>query len=146
MKIFVESEIRIKSKAELILSALIEAEQLREWWGVSEAFVEKRDGGLYTLTWGKSADGIKYVSTGRINLYNRRSHLYLEDVLYLNSEKSILGPFHIYYDVKEKESYSVLKVKQTGFQKGEEHEWYLQAVQDGWPQALVMLKQYLEKD
>lgn len=146
MKLFVESEIRIRATSKKILKALMDIEDLKNWWGVDSAFVEKKDGGLYALTWLRSKDGIKFISTGRIRYYDRRTLLHLEDLLYFNSEKPILGPFTINYDIEEHNNYSILKVKQGGFNKGEHHDWYYKAVSDGWPQALVMLKTYLEKE
>ena len=145
MKLFVESQIRIRATSQRILTALTELDDLRNWWGVDSVFIQKKDGGLYTLTWLRSKDGIKFISTGRIRFYDRRTLLHIEDLLYINSEKPILGPFTLFYDIEEHNQYSILKVKQGGFDKGPEHEWYHKAVQDGWPQALVMLKTYLEK-
>lgn len=145
MKKFVESEIRIKANVTQILNALLELKHLKNWWGVDDAHIEKKDGGTYTITWLKSESGIKFISTGRIKLYDRTSHLHLEDMIYINSEKPILGPFTIQYNVTEKSSYSILSVRQGGFEKGPKHEWYYNAVLDGWPEALIMLKNYLEK-
>ena len=146
MKKRIISEIRIKSKAKVILEALLELEHLKQWWGVDSCFIQPKDNGLYCLTWLKSVDGIKFISTGRIALYNPRSHLYLEDMLYINSEKPILGPFTIRFDVEEKDHYSILTVIQNGFIKngGELWDWYYRAVSDGWPEALIILKKYLE--
>ena len=146
MKKRIISEIRIKSKAKVILEALLELEHLKQWWGVDSCFIQPKDNGLYCLTWLKSVDGIKFISTGRIGLYNPRSHLHLEDMLYINSEKPILGPFTIRFDVEEKDHYSILTVIQNGFIKngGELWDWYYRAVSDGWPEALIILKKYLE--
>ncbi len=144
MRRFVESEIRIKADAETILSAFVDVDKMKDWWGVDSGFIEKKDGGLYTITWLRSKHGIKFISTGRIKLFDRKSHLSLEDMLYLNSEKPILGPFTITYTVESHRGYSILKVKQTGFKKGEINEWYYHAVLDGWPEALIMVKKYLE--
>ena len=128
------------------MDALTEVNQLKDWWGISSAYIENKDDGLYTLTWSASEEGIKYISTGRIYLYNKRSHLYLTDLLYLNGDKPILGPFKIEYDWTQESKDSVLlRVKQTGFSKeNKENEWYFEAVKSGWPQALIMLKEYLE--
>ncbi len=147
MKRVVVSEIRINCDPKEILEALMDINHLKAWWGVDSCFIERKDGGLYTLTWLRSSEGIKFISTGRINLYNYRSHLYLEDVLYINSEKPILGPFTIKYDVAAHDNYSILKVTQNGFKKEGDTiwDWYYKAVADGWPQALIMLKKYLEK-
>lgn len=144
MKRSIISDIRIRCKAEKIIDAFINIPKMKEWWGVDEGYIEPRDGGLYTLTWMRTKEGFKFISTGRINLYNYRSHLYLEDILYLNYERSILGPFTIKYDVEEKSNYSILSVKQNGFGKGKEWDWYYNATTEGWSQALIMLKNYLE--
>jgi hypothetical protein len=104
----ITSEIRIKAKAKVILEALLKLEHLKQWWGVDSCFIQPKDGGLYCLTWLRSIDGIKFISTGRIGLYNPRSHLHLEE-------------------------------------GGELWDWYYKAVSDGWPEALIILKKYLEK-
>jgi len=142
---FVNSEIRIRSSAKTILSCLLYLKHLKQWWGVDSCFIEPKDGGLYALTWLRTFEGIKFISTGRIKFYNPRTHLHLEDMIYINSEKPILGPFTINFDVDESSTYSILSIKQRGFQKGGVWDWYFQAVSDGWPQALVMLKSYVEK-
>jgi len=146
MQKFVTSEIKIKRPAKVIIEALLDLEHLKHWWGVDSAFIEKKDGGLYCLTWLKSVDGIKFISTGQIKLYNPRSHMHLEKMLYINSEKPILGPFTINFDTVEKGLYTTLTIRQGGFQKGDGDiwDWYYNAVLDGWPEALIMLKKYLE--
>ena len=146
MKRSVLSEIRIRAKSEEIIAALIDSDKLKEWWGIDSAFIEKKDGGLYTTTWMRTTEGIKFISSGRIRLYNRLSHLYLEDMIYINSERQvILGPFTIKYDIEQESDYCILKVKQNNIAKDPDLDWYYKAVMDGWPQALMMLKIYLEK-
>lgn len=146
MKLYVESQIRIRASSQRILKALTDFDDLNKWWGVDSVFIQKKDGGLYALTWLRSKDGIKFISTGRIRFYDRRTHLHIEDLLYINSERPIIGPFTLFYDVQEESHYSILKIKQGGFNKNPEFEWYYKAVQEGWPQALFMLKTYLEKE
>lgn len=145
MKRFVESSIRIKASVDEILNALLEEEHLKAWWGVNSSLIEKKDGGIYCVTWLKSEHGIKFISTGRIKLYDRHSHLHLEDLIYINSERPIMGPFTLQYNIEAENNYCNLNVRQGGFEKGAEHEWYYKAVMDGWPEALIMLKGYLEK-
>ena len=145
MKRSVHSEIRINCSAQKIIEALIEEAHLKNWWAIDSAFIQPKDGGLYTLTWLRSMDGIKFIQTGKIKLLNKRSHLHLEDVLYINSEKPIIGPFTINFDIESKSNYSILKVVQNGFGKEKKWDWYYNAVIDGWPEALVFLKKYLEK-
>ncbi|MBT8231643.1 MAG: SRPBCC domain-containing protein [Saprospiraceae bacterium] len=146
MKRSITSQVRIRRSPKDIIDALVNLDKLKEWWGVDSGLIQKKDGGLYTLTWMRNEDGIKFISSGQINLYNFRSHLYLEKVVYLNYQKPILGPFTIKYDVTEKDTYSLLTVVQGGFEKGGVWDWYFDATSEGWGQALSMLKMYLEKE
>ncbi len=145
MKRSVTTQVRIRSSAKEIIDALVDLGKLQEWWGVDRGKIQKKDGGLYTLTWMHSKEGIKFITTGRINIYNFRSHLYLEDLLYLNYERPILGPFSIKYDVETFDKYALLTVTQNGFEKGGDWDWFYNATIEGWGQALAMLKGYLEK-
>lgn len=145
MRQFLESEIRINKTPKEILEALLSINHLKEWWGISDGYIEAKDGGLYTLIWNLQNQGIQYVSTGRIRYYDRRTLLHLEDLLYIKAEDSIiLGPFTVNYDIAAHQQYSILSVKQGGFTKEPKHEWYWEAARDGWPKALVSLKTYLE--
>ena len=97
MKRFILSDIRIRSQANEIIDALIDLSKLKQWWGVDGGIIESKDGGIYCTTWLKSNHGVKFVSTGRIKLLDRNAYLHLEDMIYINSEKGILGPYNIQY-------------------------------------------------
>ncbi len=144
MKRFILSSIRIRSQASQIIDALINLDKLKQWWGVDGGIIEPKDGGIYCTTWLKSNHGVKFVSTGRIKLLDKNAYLHLEDMIYINSEKGILGPYDIQYDLESSETYCLLSVKQSGFKKLKSELWYYEAVEKGWPEALVMLKKYLE--
>ncbi len=144
MKRQIVSSAMINKKASAIIEALLDADQLKEWWGVSSSFIQKKDGGLYALTWIKSETGIKFIQTSKIHLLNIRSHLHLEDVLYINAEKGIIGPFTIKFDIEEFNTDSTVTITQSGFVKGKEQEWYYNLMLDSWPQVLFFLKEYLE--
>lgn len=145
MKKIIQADIRIRTRASEIIDALVDADKLSNWWAAENVFIQPRDGGLYTLSWLKSVAGIKFIMTGRINLYNKRSHLYLEDMLYINSEKGIVGPTAIRFDTEEASEFTCLSITQTGFQKDRSWEWHYKLMADSWPQVLIFLKQYLEK-
>ncbi len=145
MKRFVQTEIRIRSSAEEILDHFIDPAKLNGWWGVEDTFIQPRDGGLYTLVWGKSQYGARYVSSGQIKFLNPREFLHLEKLLYFNPHKPIIGPTSLNYDVEEHNAYSILRIKQSGFEKGGYWDWYYQVVQASWPDALTLLKKFIEK-
>lgn len=144
MKRQTQTQIRINASADVIINALTDPEELKNWWGVNSSFIEAKDGGLYILSWLKSDAGIKFILTAKIRLLNKRSHLYLEDLLYINAERPILGPTLLKIDIASRETYSIVSLVHSAFEKDQNWDWYFELMSDSWPQALVFLKQYLE--
>ena len=141
----VTAEISIQSTAKEVLSCFYDPTHLKGWWGVERSLIELKNGGLYSLAWEISDKGFKYVSSGTISQFEEGLILELENMVYFNPEKSILGPMKMsfeVFDVSEQET--LLKVKQDGYQEGGDWDWYYAAVKDAWPKALEFLKSYLE--
>jgi len=139
------SSIEIERPAESIIDALLDSSHLANWWGVDKAFIEQRVGGLYVLAWLWGDTGVRFVQTAKISLLNKRSYLHLEDVIYVNAEKGIFGPFTIRFEIENINDSSLLKVTQDGFRQKLDQKWYYEMMADSWPQVLLFLKQYLER-
>ena len=141
----VQASIEINGAPERGLDAFMEFDHLKEWWGVERALIEKRDGGAYTLAWGISDAGLKYISSGTIQSYEPGHHLEIVNLVYLNSEKPPLGPMSLSVRVKPSANGTHLELTQNGYQSGEVWDWYYEAVRKAWPAVLAELKKYLEK-
>lgn len=142
----VQSEVKINASPQRVLEALVQPQDLTSWWGVHDSYVQPKDGGQYTLAWKKEGDSFQYVSTGRIECYIPGSLLYLDNLMYLNPERPILGPFSIAYTVLGDENSTTLSVSQEGYEEDDpHHDWLYSESQSGWRQALDMLKQHLEE-
>jgi len=76
------------------MEALVEVMHLKKWWGISSAYIEKRDNGLYTLTWQATDKGIKYISTGRIYLYNKTKNIWSNPIPYIKLNTRIMKALH----------------------------------------------------
>lgn len=101
-------------------------------------------GGVYTLAWGITDAGFKYISSGTIGSYEPGSHLDIINLVYLNAEKPPLGPMSLSVGVKSSPNGTFLDLTQDGYQSGETWDWYYEAVKTAWPAVLVELKKYLE--
>jgi uncharacterized protein YndB with AHSA1/START domain len=141
----VESSIEINANSAAVIDAFLEAKHLEGWWGVQRSLVEKKLNGVWTLAWAISDAGIKYTSTGIISAYEPSTHLAISNLVYLNPEKQILGPMHLelFADPVQPDR-TQLKLIQSGYQFGEDWDWYYEAVVNAWPYALGLLKGYLE--
>jgi len=141
----VEVTINIRAKPERIISAFTDAKKLLDWWGVERSLIETKPGGLYTLAWNISNKGFGYVSTGIISEYQRDQKLVIEKLVYLNPERSVLGPMKLIVEAKEKNDGSELYLCQDGYRESGDWDGYYEAVHQAWPVVAKELKKYLEE-
>jgi uncharacterized protein YndB with AHSA1/START domain len=141
----VEVTIDINSSPKAIISAFTDPDKLRDWWNVEKTLINKKVGGLYTLTWSLSDKGFGYVSTGTIKEYHPDKILVIENFVYLNPEKSFLGPMTLTVRTKEKGNTTEVYLCQDGYQNGTDWDWYYNAVKQAWPTVMQTFKNYLEK-
>lgn len=140
----VKASVIIPVNAEKALNMFLDLNEMKNWWGVERGFVEAKPGGGWIVTWQISEHGFGYVTTGIISELIPSKKLKIENVVYLNPEKSILGPMTITVDVESENQNTKLTVEQSGYKEGEDWDWYYNAVVDGWPFALNLLKEYCE--
>jgi hypothetical protein len=137
----VEVSTQINCKPEDMIRAFIDPEMLLNWWGVERAFIEPRVGGNYVLTWNISEKGFGYVSTGVISEYDPGHCLVLKNLIYLNPERSILGPMSLSIRATK----GRFHLSQDGYQSGKDWDWYYDEVKSAWPMVVKNLKHFLEE-
>jgi uncharacterized protein YndB with AHSA1/START domain len=142
----VECNIEIQCPPERVLQAFVEDKDLTGWWQASKTLVQPHPGGIYALVWQFGNPDIKYVSTGIVRFYIPGKELLINNMVYINHErKSVLGPMELYITCsRSAENSCVLYLVQSGYQYGGDWDWYYDAVVQGWPYALGLLKEYLE--
>lgn len=142
----VEVTIGIDVPSKLVIQAFTDEQMLSAWWSVESALIGKQPGGVYTLTWGISENGFRFVSTGKIKEYDAESKLVIDNFIYLNPERPMLGPMTLTIKTIPKDRGSEVYLCQEGYQSGEDWEWYYEAVKEAWPKMMRVLKNYLEKN
>lgn len=141
----VEVTIDIEVTPEKVIEAFTDSVMLRDWWGVERSFIEKRKGGLYTLAWNITDKGFGFVSTGTIKNYQPDRILEVDNFVYLNPNRPILGPMRLTVRTTEKDGKTQLYLCQDGYRDGTDWDWYYDAVKEAWPTVAKTLKDYLEK-
>lgn len=141
----VESDIKIHQPSSGVFDAFIEPALLKSWWGVDRCLVEKKQGGLYSLAWGIGNDGFHYISTGIITVYLPGKELLIDNLVYFNPEKQILGPTFLSIKLYEENNLTTLHLTQGGYQSGGDWDWFYESVNEAWPKVLSDLKNFLEK-
>lgn len=144
---FVDCRIEIKAAPDKIFQAFTDPAMLKGWWGIEKSFIELQPGGIYTLAWFVSENGIKYISTGVIKEYSPGKKLHIGDYMYLSTERPFLGPLNLIIETKAAGNGAILHLQQGPYiEDGSEHwEWYYEVVKGAWPKVLIHLKQYLEQ-
>jgi len=141
----VKASITIDRSPALVMSLFTEVEHLRKWWNVERALIDLRRGGLYTLVWGISTTGMNYVSTGMIGEYLSDCQLRIDNWVYLNPGRQILGPMELLILATPENGKTTLTVVQAGYQSGDDWDWYYNAVHEAWPALIMKIKDYAEK-
>ncbi len=137
------ADVKVSIPIKNVINIFLDQSALSTWWGVDACLIEPRIGGIYTLVWGASDHGYKYISSGIIRSLSYRS-LIIDRYIYLNPQIGILGPMQVKIYLTEQIAGTVLSVEQKGFKDGKDWDWYYEAVRAGWPRALQALKEYLE--
>lgn len=143
----VNCDIEIKTSPEKIISAFTDTQMLKGWWGVEKCLIELKPGGIYTLAWAITEQGIKYISSGIVKEYDPSGLLHIEKYIYLNPEKSFLGPQELKITAVANNNVSRLNLTQEPYPENvnSDWEWFYDAVVNAWPQVLMVLKKFLEE-
>ena len=142
---FVQSSVVITKPPELVLSAFTEINHLKNWWGVERSFIELKRGGLYSLVWKISGDTMGFVTTGIIAEYLPACQLKIENLIYFNPQRPVLGPMELMVLTTPEEIGTTLTVVQRGYKNGPDWDWYYNVVKDAWPAVVLRIKDYLER-
>ena len=141
----VKGEMEIECAPEAVTAAFTDVQGMMQWWGVKHGLVDARKGGVWSCTWAVPVEGFGFVIlSGRIRRLRPGEHLHIEDLLYFNKERPVLGPMRILLDVEATARGSHLKVGQDGYGNDRDWDWYYDLVVQNWPKALQRLKAHLE--
>jgi uncharacterized protein YndB with AHSA1/START domain len=141
----VEVTIFINVKPREIISAFMQKNKLKDWWQVEKTLIVPRQGGQYILAWNISSNGIGYVTSGKIEIYEPDNLLVIDNFIYLSTVKPFLGPMKLTIRATNKLRGSNLYLCQEGYKNSSAWNWYYEAVKKAWPKVLKNLKNYLEK-
>lgn len=143
----VDCRIEITASPQKVIEAFTNEQMLKNWWGVEKSFIDLKPGGIYTLAWFVTGNGMKYISTGVIKEYMPGKKLLVGDYMYLSTERPFLGPLNLMVEASATDSGAILHLQQGPYppNQGEHWDWYFEVVNEAWPKVLVTLKQYLEK-
>lgn len=140
----VEASIIINNSPAAVLAAFAEQQHLHNWWRVSKSLIELRKGGLYSLTWQTSNNALNFVYSGTVGEYLPACQLRIDNLVYVNPERAILGPMQLLIMTTPEYGKTVRNIIQSGYQRGTDWDWYYESVKTAWPVVARRIKDYLE--
>ncbi|MFQ5778243.1 MAG: SRPBCC domain-containing protein [Terriglobia bacterium] len=141
----VARSILVNADPERALRAFLDPEQMKRWWGAARGLVEERKGGVWALAWGgEEGKGYRTAVSGVLKSFHPGKRILLEPLVYFNPERSVLGPMRLSISVRNQGGRTRVTVRQDGFREGPDWDWYYEAVNHGWKESLLHLKEFLE--
>lgn len=141
----VEVAIDIDTASSRVISAFTDPNMLRDWWEVERTCIQTKEGGVYVLAWRISDSGFGFLATGIIKEYHPETILAIDNFVYMNPEKELLGPMTLTIRARQFNKGSSVYICQDGYQEGKDWDWYYNAVKEAWPVVAQTLKTYLEQ-
>jgi uncharacterized protein YndB with AHSA1/START domain len=140
----VEASVIINKPPAVVLAAFTEQHHLYNWWKVSKSLIDLRKGGLYSLAWQTNSAALSFVYSGTVGEYLPGCQLRIDNLVYINPERSVLGPMQLLIMTTPEHGKTVLDIIQSGYQQGPDWDWYYEAVKAAWPAVSLQIKDYLE--
>lgn len=143
----VEASVSIRVSPGTAILSFTDPVLLKEWWGVERSLLQLKPGGVYTLAWGISDKGVQYISSGIVRSYDPAGLLHIEKYIYLNPERSFLGPMELEISATPTNNGCHLLLRQGPYPENAsaDWDWLYDAVKKAWPTVLQSLKKYLEE-
>ena len=141
----IRSQVSIRAPADKVWSALVDVEQVRQWWGASEGVIEPRKGGAWALAWSGEGRGLHHVASGVIRSLVPGKRLRIEPLVYFNAEHPAPELMRMSVSLKEQGGSTRVIVRQEPLGNVPDWEQYSELAVKGWRETLANLKRFLEE-
>lgn len=141
----IRAQVRIRASAERVWAALVEPEQIKQWWDASETVIEPRKGGAWAVAWGGAGQGYRSVASGVIRSLKPPQRLRIEPLVCFSADSKVPGPMRMSFSVAEKGGLTRVIVRQEPIGDASQWESYAQEAVAAWRQILENLKRLLEE-
>jgi uncharacterized protein YndB with AHSA1/START domain len=132
----IEQEYYYDAAPETVFRALTVPKELVRWF-LSDAKIKPKEGSSYTFTWKGGSS-----HTGRVEKVEAGRKLVLS---WPDEIKGKVYETRASFTLKKRGNGTLLKLKHTGFKKGDDWIWLYGAVQSGWAYFLTNLKSVLSQ-
>lgn len=143
----VETSRTIAAPPRAVLDAFLDDADLKAWWNVSRSLVERRSGGLWSITWdnwGENRTQHAWIGTIREIAPDR---LLVDGLLMIEPDMPLLGPLQLQIRVAPTTNgETLLTVIHSGYRYGEHWDVIYASVVAGWDHVLGDMQAWFAKE
>lgn len=142
----VETTTTISASPEELLNAFLDDDDLKAWWKVSRSLVERKQGGVWSITWDDwGPEKTQHAWIGVIEELTP-DRLVVGHLVMIEPDMPLLGPMQLEITVKPAGSGSALTVSHRGYRYGEHWDAMYDAVVQGWDHVLGDLEAWAREE
>ncbi|TDJ32729.1 MAG: SRPBCC domain-containing protein [Gammaproteobacteria bacterium] len=142
----VEATTTISARPEEVLDAFLDDDALKAWWKVSRSLVERKAGGIWSITWDDwGPEKTQHAWIGVIEEITP-DRLVVGHLIMIEPDMPLLGPMQLEITVKPDDGGSVLAVSHRGYGYGDHWDSIYEAVVQGWDHVLGDMEAWVQEE
>lgn len=142
----VETTRVISASPRQVMDAFLNDDDLKAWWKVSRSLVERKKGGIWSITWDDwSEDKTQHAWIGEIDELSP-DRLLISRLLMIEPDMPLFGPMQLEIKVKAVDGGTELTVSHRGYRYGDNWDKIYQLVVNGWDHVLGDMEIWFQKD
>ena len=142
----VDTTATVSASPERVLQAFLNDDDLEAWWKVSRSLVEKKVGGVWSVTWdGWGPEKTQHTWVGIIETITPQS-LVVGHLVMIEPDMPLLGPMQLEIAVKPAAGGSAVTVSHRGYRYGDHWDSIYDSVVQGWDHVLDDMQEWFREE
>jgi uncharacterized protein YndB with AHSA1/START domain len=129
-----------------VLDAFIDDGDLKAWWKVSRSLVERKEGGIWSITWDDwGEEKTQHAWIGVIEEITP-DRLLVGHLVMIEPDLPLFGPMQLEISVKPADGGTAVTVSHRGYQYGEHWDTIYDLVVNGWDHVLGDMESWVQEE
>ncbi len=142
----VDTTVTISATPESVLQAFVNGDDLQAWWKVSRSLVERKVGGVWSITWDDwGPNKTQHAWIGIIETITPQK-LVIGHLVMIEPGIPLMGPMQLEVSVIPAPGGSILTLSHRGYRYGDHWDSMYDAVVQGWDHVLGNMQVWFEEE
>lgn len=141
----VETTRIISASPDQVLEAFLDGADLKAWWKVSRSLVERKQGGIWSITWDDwGEEKTQHAWVGEIDELTA-NRVVIGRLLMIEPDMPLLGPLQLEIKVEPADGGTSVTVLHRGYQYGDHWDRIYDLVVNGWNHVLGDMQDWAQQ-